>query len=307
MNHRHLAAHALAALALVGLFACAPPERVPSTFDPGAARWEAGPPTPSTCFWQIPGFGAFPLLGPERAEGLVLWTHGQKAYRKSSWLSSAPPFIKAQFAAKGWDVVQVQRNGRCEGRWRDYGKNYVNDFVQRVEKAKAVGYRHIIAAGQSMGATVSLAASQHTNDIEAIVAFGLSPGTRACQQPGRYLYHLIRQGERFFKSAIRHSNTMKTIITIAAGDHCIGHSYTPTIRKAFAKKPNTAFIYLDEHSGLIGHTAAISNLFNLKYGQCLRDFIAHNPVSPGRHDCTVDSSGELSHARPNVSGGAAAH
>ena len=139
MNHRRLAATALAALALVGLFACAPPERVPAAdestarLSPEPKRANAQSPISSvakrialdpielqmipveidgetfrlaTYFFRPDGKPPFPT---------VIFHHGSTGrgknpktfIRKSPYLS-----LSEYFLARGWAVALLSRRGR---------------------------------------------------------------------------------------------------------------------------------------------------------------------------------------------------
>ncbi len=250
----------------------------------------SGPPTQSTCFWEVPAYSYMkkPLLGPEQAKGVILYSHGQRAKGLPGWTRPPVKIIKRRFADTGWDVIKVQRNERCTGRWDVKGGSYIKDFVQRVQSLKEAGYRKIVVAGQSVGTAVALGSSAHSTDIDGVLAFALSHGRGSCRRPDQFRYSMISFHEHKIKKAIRAAQAPRIVIVLAKDGHCIGHSFTPTVNVELSKKLNVAWIYLDETSAVPGHGAANRAKFNRIYGQCLHDFINDDVIEPRRHTCPAE-------------------
>ena len=245
----------------------------------------SGPPTVSTCFWQVPAYPEISMLGPEQAVGAVLYSHGQSGGLRPSWTRPPVRIIHTRFAKQGWDVIKVQRNERCAGRWSDRGAGYVKDFVQRIEKLKEAGYRRIVVAGQSFGAGIVLGAAGRNTNIDGVLAFALSHGRGSCRQASTFRYEMIGFHERQIRNAIRASKAPRIVIVLAKDDHCIGHSFTPTVNAELSRKQGTAWIYLDESSAVSGHGAANRRRFDSVYGECLHQFVSDEIVVPRRHTC----------------------
>ena len=247
----------------------------------------SGPPTAFTCFWQVPAFPELPAIGPERAHGVVLYAHGQRARRRPGWIWPPPQLLYTRFAKQGWDVIKVQRNERCEGGWTRTGGRYVGDFAKRVAELKSAGYRRIIAAGQSVGAAVALGASGRTGDIDGVFAFALSHGRGSCRRADQFRHEMIGFHERHIRNAIRAAKAPRIVIVLAKDDHCIGHSFTPLVNAELSKKKGFAWVYLDETSAVSGHGAAQRSGFDRIYGECLSGFMNDDAIAiaPGRITC----------------------
>jgi len=264
----------LLALALLARFETAssqPPSRV-------------GPPTVDTCFWTDREFKDLPERGPDRAAGLVLWSHGQIGNRQPSWHGGAPPVIRL-FADKGWDVVLVQRNERCEGDWAHKGRDYVDNLVGEVARARQRGYASILVAGQSYGAGTALGAAGRSDDISGVMAFALSHGRGSCRSPRAFTPSMIPMHAAYIKQAIAEARAPRILISMGKDDHCVGHSFTPLVASGLAAK-KAAYIHLDESMAFLGHGAAMTPEFAATYGECIVTFFTQEPApSPGRHVC----------------------
>src|SRR5947209_6308017 len=79
-----------------------------------AAQSQDRPPDGAT-YWTIPGFKGRPLLGPEKAKGVVFWSHGVNG--KEPQYQGSPPPVIALFAAARWDVIKINRNPTYETGW----------------------------------------------------------------------------------------------------------------------------------------------------------------------------------------------
>src|SRR5262245_47162790 len=70
------------------------------------------PPSNFTAYWEVPGFKDHPYLGPEKAKGAVLWSHGVAGQQIQ--YSAPPPDVLRDFARTGWDIIKIQRNNTHE-------------------------------------------------------------------------------------------------------------------------------------------------------------------------------------------------
>jgi hypothetical protein len=242
-----------------------------------------GPPTFGTCYWTEREFKDLTERGPAAAPGIVLWNHGQEP-GQPSWHIGAPPVIRL-FAEGGWDIFLVQRNQSCEGNWSTKGNEYVENLVNEVHAARKKGYRRILVAGQSMGAGTALGAAGKTEQIDGVLAFALSHGRGTCRDARTFRPGMIAFHEKEIKSAIQESRSPRILISMGKDDHCVGHSFSPTVSTTLATK-EIAYIYLDESMAISGHGAATGKQFASLYGDCvLRFFTREDKPENGRHTC----------------------
>jgi len=244
----------------------------------------AGPPTPDTCYWTERAFQDLPELGPGRAKGVILWSHGQDASGRPNWQYGAPPVIRL-FADTGWDVILVQRNERCQGRWVEKGGEYVSNLVSQVRLAKQNGYRRVLVAGHSVGAGTALGAAGVSSDIDGVLAFALSHGRSGCRDPRTFMPQMIAFHEREIRNGIEQNRAPRILICMGKDDHCVGHSFTPLVSSALAAT-GRAYIHFDETMAIAGHGAANTGKFARLYGKCIREFFDRtDSPAPGRHVC----------------------
>ena len=242
-----------------------------------------GPPTPTTCFWTDRAFKTIAERGPASAQGLILWSHGQEGNSQPSWHFGAPPVVRL-FADRGWDVLMAQRNESCAGTWTAKGKDYVAHLVAEVARAKKMGYRRVIVAGQSLGAATVLAASAQRRDIDGVIAFALSHGRGTCRDPRTFRPEMVPFHEEQIKAGIAQTHAPRILISMARDDHCVGTTFTPLVAEALAKK-TVAYVHFDESTRQSGHGAGVSQGFASTYGQCIYEFFAAMTVPNGRKIC----------------------
>lgn len=145
------------------------PATIPSGGDPALACKQ----TPNgRAYWVEYGFCDLPVKGPNRAKGLVLWSHGVNG-DKEQYKSPPPPIVR-RLEQAGWDVVKINRNNLYEHGWSSSGVRHRDDAIERAQAAKANGYKSVILAGQSYGGAISLEANAKAAGIDGVQA--LSPG-----------------------------------------------------------------------------------------------------------------------------------
>jgi dienelactone hydrolase len=215
---------------------------------------------------------------------VILWSHGQDASGRPNWQYGAPPVIRL-FADAGWDVILVQRNERCQGRWTEKGGEYISHLVSQVRLAKQNGYRRVLVAGHSVGAGTALGAAGASSDIDGVLAFALSHGRSACRDPFTFKPQMIPFHEREIRNAIEKNRAPRLLICMGKDDHCVGHSFTPLVSSTL-KASGRAYIHFDESMAIPGHGAANTRKFARLYGQCIREFFDRtDKPMPGRHLC----------------------
>lgn len=243
-----------------------------------------GPPTPETCFWSSRDYVDLPERGPAAAAGIILWNHGQAGSGEPSWQNGPSPVIRL-FAEAGWDVLLVQRNPRCEGKWEHKGNSYVANLLREVDQAKAQGYRRVLVAGQSYGAGTAMGAAGQSDRIDGVLAFALSHGRGSCRDSGSFKPWMVPQHEQYISESLRQARSPRLLVSMVSDDHCFNHSFTPTIAKELAAKP-AAYIHFDETAPFSGHSAAMKRDFAAMYGPCILSFFTQDAAPPGgRHVC----------------------
>ena len=103
------------------------------------------------------------LLGPERAMGVLVWSHGRSMTVEDAE-AATPPFLRT-LRDGGWDVLRFDRP-----RDGDTLTDSTRRLIDQVARLKQGGYHRIALAGQSFGAFLALMAADASDDVDAVVA-----------------------------------------------------------------------------------------------------------------------------------------
>lgn len=238
-----------------------------------------GPPNGAD-YWTVPAYKQFPLKGPQVAKGLILWSHG--VYRREAQYQYPPAPIMQRFARAGWDVIKVQRNPRNERGWIPSGVRHVHDLVERVNQAKANGYRQVFVAGQSYGGAISIEASARTTAIDGVIALAPGHGSDAESGGSARIFDMLTDQ---LIGAIDKAQAPRMLVMIAEGD-----VYTPfevrgpRLRAALDRRAKP-YILFDETMPLKGHGAGETPQFDQWYGVCIMAFMTKLEAPPGETRC----------------------
>ncbi len=257
-------AAALLALSLLaaGLAPVAPARAQP--YDPPASNF--------TAYWEVPGFRDHPYLGPEKARGAVLWSHGVAGQQIQ--YTAPPPDVMRDFARAGWDIIKIQRNNTHEHGWSTSGTKHVTYVVERARTARADGYKRVIAAGQSYGGAISLEASARSEDFFGIIAFAPGHGSDACGANAGLSYRRIADNlQRQLSDSILAARAPRIVVLMADGDECQGYNEPSRIILEALQRIPGKFLQFDASMPVRGHGAAATGQFRAWYGKCLLEFL----------------------------------
>lgn len=223
----------------------------------------------------LPGFAERGARGPALAKGVIVWNHGLALVAETP--SGPPPYVE-RLQSAGWDVVRLER------RWA--GDTYevsTTALIALARQLRADGYRRVVAAGQSFGAWISIAAAgREAGLFEAIVAAA----------PARYgaegisaTWHGNADGLYALAGALR---LTRVLLFLFEGD-----PYDPGGRgaklEAIFDRQHTAHAIVDRPAGFSGHDAAFGEAFAAAFGPCIAAFIDASPAQ-GAARCRVDSA-----------------
>lgn len=102
------------------------------------------------------------MRGPQLASGLIVWSHGYMAGKNST--DSAPQSWVGRFTRAGYDLYRFDRE------WISDWASDATALAAAVGKARDMGYRRILLAGQSAGAWVSLAAAMRGAKVDGVIS-----------------------------------------------------------------------------------------------------------------------------------------
>jgi hypothetical protein len=252
------------------------------------------PVTPTTSYWVEDAYTQYPLLGPNFAQGLVIWNHSDP------WNSIGPsvPPIRAMegMAALGWDVVRLQRNGRISLYLAGQLGLLKEEIAQQIATAKAQGYKRIILAGQEVGGALALEAGMAIDRIYAVIAFAPNTGIEWC---GRQKHHIpCPSGQPLDVNAgailtdtwneLSHIHPTRLFVLFPQDDEEVPHLRGPTARDILGHRADLPFVLVDEAGGVRTTFGADKPEFDA-YASCMDLFVSPD-LSPraGEFHCGAD-------------------
>lgn len=234
------------------------------------------PPSDFTKFWEEPAFSRYKPRGPDKARGLILYSHGERGANIPSW-DAVPEAYLQDFAEAGWDILKINRN-HLHRIPHDTAADYV---IERARQARADGYARVIAAGQSYGAGVSVLAGAKSDIIWGVLA--TAPGFGSSEGCGALAWSSgSRTGDNSLDRVLdelRRAKAQKLVVLRADGDECypfIRPAWFDGVRSSLSST-KARWVFLDHAMPIRGHGVASTAQFRAWFGQCLIAFF--NDVS----------------------------
>ena len=251
---------------------------------PAFAQPYPGPPADGSTYWVVPAFRDQPEVGPQKAKGVILWSHGLSG-QNPQW-QSPPPDIIRDMGRAGWDVVKVNRHGLHERSWQDTGLKHVAHLVALARSKREAGYQRIVAAGQSYGGAISIEAAAAAPDLfHGVLAAGPGHGSDACF--GGPDVRLAQTLVPLLVGAIEKHRAQRTVVMMAPGDECQGTNRPTAPIRAALKSMGRPFVFLDDSMPVAGHGALYTEQFRVWYRDCLQRFLEAVMVSQGESVCAA--------------------
>jgi pimeloyl-ACP methyl ester carboxylesterase len=199
------------------------------------------------------------MRGPQLATGLIVWSHGYMAGKDST--ESAPQAWIGRFTRAGYDLYRFDRE------WISDWAGDATTLAAAVRKAREMGYRRVLLAGQSAGGWVSLAALARGAPVDGVISIAaahhgqvekMSDSTRARSEWQRVL-EAIKPGPKV------------VVVNFAEDAYDVGGRMADA-RSIFAKTGVAAEI-IDNPEGFKGHGAGSNFTFAVRFGPCIQAFI----------------------------------
>jgi dienelactone hydrolase len=211
-----------------------------------------------------------PILGPSRAQGAVIWSHGRSVDSEDSTAPS-PPYMPALHDG-GWDTFRFNRM-----RASDTLAASAKALAQEVHKLKLQGYRQVALAGQSFGGFLSLMAADSSDEVDAVIAtapaaYGsFSEYYDSWRSNATKLYPILEQVRR-----------ARVMVFYFHGD-----DFDPGGRgersRAILAAHNLPYVVVDQPPQLTTHWAASTVQFARLYSACILGFLDAKTVATGAH------------------------
>src|SRR5690348_10907814 len=221
--------------------------------------------------WLDPANPARPALGPAKAKGAVIWSHGRSVDSEDS-TAPTPPYM-ATLRDGGWDTFRFNRM-----RDSDTLANSARGLVEEVHRLKQQGYRQVALTGQSIGGFLELMAADASDEVDAVIAtapaaYGsFSEYYDSWRNNATKLYPLLERVRR-----------ARVMVFYFHGDDFDPGGRGDRSREILSGR-GLGYSVVDQPAYLTGHWASSSGLFLRRYGDCIRDF-AENDKLAGELAC----------------------
>jgi pimeloyl-ACP methyl ester carboxylesterase len=199
------------------------------------------------------------MRGPQLADGLIVWSHGYMAGKNST--ESAPQSWIGRFTRLGYDLYRFDRE------WIADWASDATTLAAAVRKAREMGYRRVVLAGQSAGAWVSLAALARGAPVDGVISIAAAHhgtvdkmrDTTRARSEWQHVIEALKPGPKV------------VLVNFADDAYDVGGRMADA-RAIFAKSGVGAAI-IDDPAGFKGHGAGADSAFARKFGPCIQAFI----------------------------------
>jgi pimeloyl-ACP methyl ester carboxylesterase len=212
------------------------------------------------------------LLGPAKAKGAIIWSHGRSVEIEDSG-APTPDYIAA-FRAAGWDTFRLNRL-RVVDTLTQSGSALAGEAVA----FKAAGYRRVVLAGQSFGAFISLIAAGETAAVDAVIGTAPAAFGNAQSNPNGYGLNATRLYELL--AGVRRA---RVALFFFEGD-VFDPGGRGTVADRILAERHLAHLVVDRPAELTSHWAAADAGFTRRFAPCLAAFAGDDAAS-GRLDCS---------------------
>ncbi len=217
--------------------------------------------------WLAPAYSTGAMLGPTKAHGAVIWSHGRSADAEDSE-APTPPFM-AELRNGGWDTFRFNRLSA-----NDTLAESAMALVQDVHRLKQQGYGRVALAGQSFGAFLSLIGADASDDVDAVIATAPAAfGTYSDH------YDTWRANATELYPLLARVRGARVMLFYFHGDEFDPGGRGERSRDILAER-HLEYVVVDQPRQLATHWAASTPLFARLYGDCILAFLEANHFEP---------------------------
>lgn len=209
--------------------------------------------------------------GPQTAAGVYVWSHGKGPARDTDNRGLQPQAHVRPFNNAGFDVVRFDRFPLADDPNRAAG--WLRDGLAELRR---MGYRRIVAGGESRGGWTSLQMLDAPGAADAVIA--ISP---AAQGTAASALHLTQADD--LRRILDEANApgLRLAVVEFAGDPFAG-DLDDRVRALDALRPRIgALLLIDRPAGFSGHGGGATQAFAERYGACLLRFAISPSPPPG--------------------------
>lgn len=246
--------------------------------------------------WLDPAYPARPKLGPAKALGAVIWSHGRSIDSEDSQ-APTPPYM-GTLRDGGWDTFRFNRM-----RGSDTLTASARGLADEVHRLKLQGYKQVALAGQSFGAFLALMAADSSDEVDAVIAtapaaYGsFAEFYESWRSNATKLYPLLEQVRR-----------ARVMVFYFHGDDFDPGGRGDRSRDILAAR-KLPYVVVDQPPQLTTHWAASTPQFARLFGSCVLGFLDAAQITDGAR-CDGDTfwagSPQTSPIQPAVAAAGAA-
>ncbi len=220
----------------------------------------AGPASAHDGIWLDPALPNRPALGPDKAKGAIIWSHGRSITSEDSQ-APTPPYMAA-LRDGGWDTFRLNRM-----RDSDSLLASAHALAEEVARLKEKGYRRVALTGQSFGAFLALMAADASDQVDAVIAtapaaYGsFSDYYESWRSNATKLYPLLEQVRR-----------ARVMVFYFHGDDFDPGGRGERTQEILAAH-HLEHVVIDQPPQLTSHWAATTPLFVRRYARCMLGFL----------------------------------
>ena len=199
------------------------------------------------------------MRGPQLATGLIVWSHGYMAGKNAT--DSAPQSWVGRFTRLGYDLYRFDRE------WISDWASDATALAAAVGKAREMGYRRVVLAGQSAGAWVSLAAAMRGAKVDGVISIAAAHHGTVDKMRD------TTRARSEWQQVIKGLKPGPAIVVVNFADD----AYDVGGRMADANAAFTASgvtgLVIGDPEGFKGHGAGAESSFARKFGPCIVAFV----------------------------------
>lgn len=243
-------------------------------------------------YWIEDAYEQIQALGPRFAKGLIIWNNSVDANGKGATVP--PPRFMEGFAARGWDVIRVQRNwrlgdpngGRGVGELAANRSGLIEAISGELRQANADGYKRVILAGQGIGAALAMEAAAANPGLYGVIALapnigfvagaglgGQSGRGSGASSPGDYNGTVNQSNADWTVEILQRFKPRRAMLVFPKGDEQVpGLERGAKARAVLAGRADLAYQLVDETYPIYGHNGVYQNAF-LPAAACTEAFM----------------------------------
>lgn len=232
-------------------------------------------------YWIEDAYEQIQPLGPRFAKGLIVWNNSVDANGKGATVP--PPRFMEGFAARGWDVIRIQRNwrlgdpngGRGIGELAANRSGLVEAVSAELRQANADGYKRVILAGQGIGAALALEAAVANPGLYGVIALapnigfvagaglgGQSGRGSGPSSPGDYNGTVNQSNADWTAEILQRFRPLRAALVFPKGDEQVpGLERGAKARAVLASRTDLAYQLVDETYPIYGHNGVYQGAF----------------------------------------------